>query len=140
MEMTGTALSISSLILGAVQGQLGSLVHKWLDYKYKIKSLKSETYLKNLESARNIKNERFQITRRYAVLLLVTTFCALHILPGITNIPMNLFTTDSNGPVFWPFYGSSTIKLIKVTGFVLTPELCYFTGLVFGLYCGKSDV
>lgn len=137
--MPGTALSLSSMVLGLFQGQVGSLIHKWLDYKYKIKQLKSDTYLKDVQSARNVSNKRFQITRRVVFLMLVFTFCFLHIVPGYTGIPLNLFSTESNGFLLWPFTGETTTKAYSFRGFILTPTLCYLLGAICGLYCGRND-
>lgn len=137
--MPGTALSLGPMVLGLLQGQLGSLLHKWLDYKYKVKALKADTYLKDVAGARNVNNKRFQITRRLVFLMLIFTFCFLHIVPGYTGIPLNLFTTESNGFVFWPFSGDTTTNVSSLRGFIITPTLCYLVGAIAGLYCGKNE-
>ena len=139
MDMPGTAISLSSMVLGLLQGQLGTLLHKWLDYKYKIKALKADTYLKDRDSARNVTNKRFQITRRTVFLMLIFTFCALHLLPGYTGIPLFLFNCETNGFIFWPFSGGTSTTLQSLRFFIITPTLCYVMGAITGLYCGKSD-
>lgn len=140
MDMPGTALSLGSMVLGLLQGQIGSLLHKLLDYKYKVKSLKADTYIKNVSSARNITNKRFQITRRIVFIMVVFTFCLLHILPGFTGIPVYTFYTESNGFLSLPFYGNTTVKVEGLRGFIITPALDYFLGAMAGLYCGGKNV
>jgi hypothetical protein len=140
MDMPGTAISLGSLVLGSLQGQIGSLVHKYYDYKHKIKSLKTQALLAEMQSARSINNKRFQITRRIVVLMLVFSFCLLHFLPAFMNTPLIVFSTETNGFLLWPFIGTKSVQISQINGFVLTPEICYFTGLVMGLYCGRSDV
>ena len=137
--MPGTALSLGSLVLGSLQGQVGSLIHKYFDYRYKLKDLKTQAQLAEMQSARGVTNKRFQITRRIVVLMMVFCFCLLHFLPALLHLPMVIFTSDSNGFLLWPFFGVQSVKMIEISGFVLTPSMCYFTGLVMGLYCGRTD-
>ncbi len=140
MDMPGTALSLGSMVLGLLQGQIGSLLHKLLDYKYKVKVLKADTYLKDVSSARNISNQRFQITRRVIFIMVAFTFCLLHIIPGYTGIPVYTFYTDSNGFLALPFYGGTSVKVEALRGFIITPALNYFLGAMAGLYCGSKNV
>jgi len=138
MDMPGTALSLGSMVLGLLQGQIGSLLHKWLDYKYKVKALKADTYLKDVNIARNVSNKRFQVTRRIIFIMVALTFCSLHILPGYTGIPVYTFYTESNGFLALPFYGDTSIKVESLRGFIITPALNYFLGAMAGCIVGQK--
>jgi hypothetical protein len=139
MELSGTAISLSAAILGAFQGQVGSLIHKWLDYKYKIKELKSKTYLEDKQNARNATGKRFLITRRILAVMIITTFCAIHILPGLVYVPAYIFYSESNGFLSSIFYGGSSIRIEKVMGFLLSPDFSYMVGLIGTLYFGINN-
>jgi len=140
MDMPGTALSLSAAIFGALQGQLGSLCSKWLDYKYKTKHLKAETYLKDLDSARNAKGKPFLITRRILALL---TGCYIFLGPIFAawwGIPIFSAYTESNGWIASLFYGMTTVHWESVRGYVMSPEQTYLASLTWTLYFGGKNV
>jgi hypothetical protein len=140
MDMPGTALSLSSLVFGALNGQVVGLVHKWLDYKYKLKHLKADTYLKDKNNARNSGSARFQVTRRIITIMVISTFCFIHIVPAWTGIPVYVFYTESNGLFSSIFYGDSSIHVQDLRGFVITSALTYLVGMLAGLYYGINNV
>lgn len=140
MDMPGTALSLSAAILGALQGQFGSLFNKYIDYKYKIKHLKADTYLKDMENARNATNKPYLITRR---ILAITTATYIFILPAvmsIMHIPISDAYVDSNGLFSAIFYGWTSMHWVELHGFVMTPTQTYLASLTWTLYFGGKNV
>ena len=95
--MPGTALSLSAAIFGALQGQLGSLASKWLDYKYKLKHLKTSAYLKDLANARSVKSREFLITRRILALITALYIFVGPIFAAWWGIPVFSAYSESNG-------------------------------------------
>lgn len=140
MDMPGTALSLSAAILGALQGQLGSIAGKWLDYKYKLKHLKSTTYLQDIENARNVKSKPFLITRR--ILAVMTGFYIFvgPMFAAYHGIPIFSAYTESNGWLTSLFYGLSTVHWESVRGYVMSPEQTYLASLTWTLYFGGKNV
>lgn len=141
MDMvTGTSLSLFASILGATQGQLGSLASKWLDYKYKLKHLKTDAYLKDIQSARNASNQPFLITRR---ILAITTALYIFVGPAVASwlqIPIISAYSESNGWLSSIFYGNSTIHWVSAQGYILAPVQTYLTSLTWTMYFGGKNV
>lgn len=138
--MPGTALSLSAAILGALQGQIGSLLSKWLDYKYKLKHLKSDTYLKDMNNARNATGSQFLITRR---ILAIMTGLYIFIFPVFATyhgIPIVTAYSESNGWLSSLFYGMTSVHWIDVRGYVMSPEQTYLASLTWTLYFGGKNV
>jgi len=112
--MPGTALSLSAAILGALQGQLGSLASKWLDYKYKLKHLKTNAYL--------------------LYIFVGPIFAAWW------GIPVFSAYSESNGWISSLFYGMTTVHWESVRGYVMSPEQTYLASLTWTLYFGGKNV
>ena len=140
MDMPGTALSLSAAIFGALQGQVGSLASKWLDYKYKLKHLKSDTYLKDIESARNAKSKPFLFTRRILAIMTVMYIFAGPALAAWWGIPVFSAYSESNGWISSLFYGMTTVHWESVRGYVMSPEQTYLASLTWTLYFGGKNV
>lgn len=138
--MPGTALSLSAAIFGALQGQLGSFLSKWLDYKYKLKHLKADTYLKDKENARNATGKQFVFTRR--VLAFITGFYIFigPVFAAYYGIPIFSAYTESNGWLASLFYGLTTVHWESVRGYVMSPEQTYLASLTWTLYFGGKNV
>lgn len=140
MSMLGTDLTLISAVLGAVQGQVGSILNKWLDYKYKLKHLKADTYLKDMEMARNATGKSFLITRR---ILAITTALYIFIFPAFMSwygIPISTAFVDSNGVVSALIHGWTSVHWQTLRGYVMTPTQTYLSALVWTLYFGNKNV
>jgi len=140
MNMPGTALSLSAAIFGALQGQLGSLASKWLDYKYKLKHLKTDAYLKDLANARSAKSREFLITRRILALITALYIFVGPIFAAWWGIPVFSAYTESNGWLASLFYGMTTVHWESVRGYVMSPEQTYLASLTWTLYFGGKNV
>lgn len=134
MDMPGTALSLSAAVLGALQGQVGGALHKYLDYKYHIKHLKASAKLQDLDNARNITIPDFLITRRILAIMIIGTICFLPFSGFFTGLPVFVFYSQSNGSLSSIFYGDYTIKIMPVNGVPVLPELSYLSALIGSLY------
>lgn len=140
MDMPGTALSLSAAVLGAVQGQVGSVIHKWLDYKYKLKHMKTCATLQDLDNARHVNIKGFSITRRILSIMIIFTVCILPFSGYFTHLPVYVFYEQSNGFLVSLFSGDATIRLIPVSGIPVLPELSYLSALIGTLYFGSRGV
>jgi hypothetical protein len=100
----------------------------------------ADTYLKDKNNARNSGSARFQVTRRIITIMVISTFCFIHIVPAWTGIPVYVFYTESNGLFSSIFYGDSSIHVQDLRGFVITPALTYLVGMLAGLYYGINNV
>lgn len=136
MDILGASMALPAAILGGVQGQLGAILNKWLDYKYRCKIADD----KALQDARNTKGKAFLITRRF---LAIST--ALYIFLGpyiasIYGIPVCFTYTESNGLFTWILYGATSVHIVEVRGFVITPCQVYLASLVWSMYFGGKRV
>jgi hypothetical protein len=140
VDIPGTSLTLTAAILGAIQGQLGSLINKWIDYKYKLKHLKCDTYLKDMEMARSATGKSFLITRR---ILAVTTAAYIFVFPSLMaylSIPISVAYVDTNGLLRAIWEGWNTMHWETLEGFVMTPTQTYLASLTWTLYFGGKNV
>lgn len=140
LDMPGTALSLSAAIFGALQGQLGSFCSKWLDYKYKLKHLKSDTYLKDIQGARDTKGKQFLITRRILAIMTGLYIFVGPIFAAWHGIPIFSAYAESNGLISSLFYGVTTVHWESIRGYVMSPEQTYLASLTWTLYFGGKNV
>lgn len=134
MDISGVDLSLHSAILGAVQGQIGGILHKFLDYKYKIKHLKTSAVLQDLDNARHINIKSFSITRRILAIMVVGTVCFLPFAGHFTGENTFVFYSQPTGLLSSLFYGDEIVKLTEAKGIVIYPILSYMAGLIVTLY------
>jgi hypothetical protein len=139
MDMPGTDLSLSAAVLGAVQGQLGGFFHKYMDYKYRIKHLKTSANLQDISNARSINIPSFSITRRILSIMIIFIMCILPFASFFTGLPILVFYSDSNGWLSSIVYGNYSIKIISTVGVPVLPELCYLSTLIGTLYFVSKD-
>jgi hypothetical protein len=132
----GVSMLLPAAILGGVQGQIGSFLHKWLDYKYQCKILDN----KALQDARDSKGKQFLSTRK---ILAVITSLYIFLAPSIAawyGIPILFPLEETNGAVTWLFHGSTSVRIIEVKGFVIMPFQIYLVSLVWSMYFGGKRV
>ena len=136
MDFMGASMSLGAAVLGGVQGQLGSFFNKWLDYKYQVQLADNKAQ----QDARDSKGKSFLITRRF---LAISTSLYIFLGPYIASmhgIPICFTYSESNGFLSYLFYGSTSVHIVEVRGFVITPCQCYLASLTWSMYFGGKRV
>lgn len=130
IDLSGVPVALLSAIFGGVQAQVGSLLDKYLDYKYQYKLAEYDA----VQTSRETKSKGFVFTRR---ILAIMSFGYIFIgafIAAMMHIPIWVSYTQIHGTLSSVITGPSTTKWIQITGFVLAPVSTYIASAVAFLY------
>jgi hypothetical protein len=136
MDLSGVSMALPAAILGGVQGQIGAILNKWLDYKYQCKLADD----KALQDARDTKGKQFLSTRK---ILAISTVFYIFLCPYLSawyGIPIFFPLVETNGIFVSLFSGATSTEMMQATGFVIMPFQIYLASMVWSMYFGGKRV
>jgi hypothetical protein len=79
-----------------------------------------------------------QVTRRFIVVALVGTYCAMLLAPVVMDVPLYMcWTSEHSGFLSYFYDPGSKLECEVEHGMVMDPNLPYMLGVVIGFYFGN---